>query len=39
MEDGNPGELTVLVNGRAVAEKTDAMASPQDVVDAVRAAA
>jgi hypothetical protein len=39
LEDGNPGELTVLVNGRTVAEKTDAMASPQDVVAAVRTAA
>jgi hypothetical protein len=40
LEDGNKGELTVLVDGRTVAEKKgEAPPTPQEVVAAVRSAA
>ena len=39
LEDGAHGELTVLVDGRTVAEKKETLPPPEDVVAAVRAAA
>jgi hypothetical protein len=34
--DGARGEFTVRVDGRVVAQKTDSLPSPQDVVAAVK---
>jgi len=39
LEDGANGELTVLVDGRTVAEKKDKLPSTEEVVTAVRTAA
>jgi hypothetical protein len=39
LEDGKQGELTVLVDGRVVAEKKTDLPSADQVVAAVRAAA
>jgi len=39
LEDGAQGELTVLVDGRVIAQKKDSLPAPEEVVTAVRTAA